>query len=329
VGAQHVSLAEGERVQCCLSSTERRYIRADGDRAERYRVRVLGGAGIAAEIRRRQVLREERSVWSRLFYKGLRDANVALDYDEAVVRSALKWLEYPPERPWVLFMPLLFPHCPFQVEEPYFSMFDRDSMPKLTKPAQKTGYEPRYMEVIRREYGCERATPEVWAEIAATYHGMISRLDDQFSRVVSKVKEARLWDNTVIMFFTGHAEYLGDHRMIEKWSTGLSDCLLHEPLIIGGGGLPFGKINNNMAEMVDLVPTVFQLCGIDETFAHDGNSLLSTMLEGKAHKNFAYLEGGFLLFEEPVLEQAPYPYDIKAGLQHGYCTGWEGHFASQ
>lgn len=77
-------------------------------------------------------------IWSRLFYRGLRNASEAVDYDEAVVRSALKWLDCPPQdKPWVLFMPLLFPHCPFQVEEPYFSMYDRASMPPPTASSDK------------------------------------------------------------------------------------------------------------------------------------------------------------------------------------------------
>jgi hypothetical protein len=77
-------------------------------------------------------------IWSRLFYKGLRNAAEAMDYDDAVVRSALKWLDCPPkDKPWVLFMPLIFPHCPFQVEEPYFSMYDRAEMPPPSDPQVK------------------------------------------------------------------------------------------------------------------------------------------------------------------------------------------------
>lgn len=70
----------------------------------------------------------KEDVFRRLFYRGLRGPEEAGDYDDAVVRGALKWLENPPEGPWVLFMPLIFPHLPFQVEEPYFSMYDRGSM---------------------------------------------------------------------------------------------------------------------------------------------------------------------------------------------------------
>lgn len=89
-----------------------------------------------------------------------------------------------------------------------------------------------------------------------------------------------------------------------------------EPLIIGGGGFP-SQSCDDVCEMVDLLPTVFQLCGIGEHFPHNGVSLLPMILEGKAHpKEYAYTEGGFLTSEEPLLEQAPYPYDIKAVLQH-------------
>jgi hypothetical protein len=81
---------------------------------------------------------DKESIWGRLFYKGLRNPTEAMDYDDAVVRSALKWLERPPlDKPWVLFIPLIFPHCPFQVEEPYFSMYDRGQMTSPSNPEAK------------------------------------------------------------------------------------------------------------------------------------------------------------------------------------------------
>jgi arylsulfatase A-like enzyme len=118
-----------------------------------------------------------------------------MDYDDTVVRSAITWFKCPPsDEPWVLFMPLIFPHCPFQFEEPYFSMYDRT---KMTEPSLnvgvKTGYEPRYMKTIRERYGTARATTEIWAEVKATYYGMISRLDDQFGRLIKAIEDHGYW----------------------------------------------------------------------------------------------------------------------------------------
>ncbi|KAF4629237.1 hypothetical protein G7Y89_g8912 [Cudoniella acicularis] len=225
---------------------------------------------------------KDEGIFGRLFYRGLRDPDKAMGYDDAVVRSAITWLKCPPnDKPWVLFMPLLFPHCPFQVEEPYFSMYDRSKMAELSLNIDlKTGYEPRYMKTIRERYGIGRATPEIWAEIKATYYGIISRLDDQFGRLVKAIEDHRYGDNTVTIFFTDYGEYLGNHGLIEKWLSGLSDSLVYEPLII--------------------VPVLVN--------------------GATSHKKFACSEGGVLTSEEPLLEQAPYSYDIKAGLQHEDTT---------
>ncbi|ERS98768.1 hypothetical protein HMPREF1624_03958 [Sporothrix schenckii ATCC 58251] len=149
---------------------------------------------------------------------GLRPPEQASDYDDAVIRSALAWLKCPPsDKPRVLFRPLLFPHCPFQVEEPYFSKYDRESVGSVVStPEAKTGYEPRYMQTIRERYGTARATDAMWREIKATYYGMIARLDDQFGRLVKALDDLCIWKDTVTLFFTDHGEYLGDHGLIEK-----------------------------------------------------------------------------------------------------------------
>lgn len=68
-----------------------------------------------------------------------------------------------------------------------------------------------------------------------------------------------------------------------------------------------------MCEMVDLVPTVFELLGIPEHFPHNGRSLVDVIRQSlQYHKDFAFSEGGFLLEEEPLLEKAGFPYDLKA-----------------
>jgi arylsulfatase A-like enzyme len=179
------------------------------------------------------------------------------------------------------------------------------------------------MQVLREKYGTRRATSAIWAEVMATYYGMISRLDDQFGKVIEKLKATGQWDTTMTFFFTDHGEYLGDHGMIEKWPSGVSGSLTHEPLIVGGCGLPGGGVYDEMVEMVDLVPTMFQFADIGEHFPHCGTSFaraltLGGMENGSVirHKNYAFTEGGFLIDEEPLLEQAPFPYDIKAALQH-------------
>ncbi|KAM0085818.1 hypothetical protein ACKRZS_001907 [Fusarium odoratissimum] len=157
-------------------------------------------------------------------------------------------------------------------------------MPEPTWASSKTGPEPQYMKEIREQYGITGTTKETWAEITATYYRMITRLDDQFWRIMSRVEEFGHWDNTVTIFFTDH----------------------------GGGPNPEGVIND-MTDMVDLLPTVFELCGVPELYPHTGKSLmpLINLVPGYKHKELAFSEGGFLLEEKRLLEKGMFPYDLE------------------
>jgi arylsulfatase A-like enzyme len=112
-------------------------------------------------------------------------------------------------------------------------MYDRTSMPEPVPCDIKTGYEPKYMAAIRNKYKTKRATLEQWKEIAATYYGMITRLDDQFGRIMQAVDKHASLSPLYTFFFTDHGEFLGDSGLIEKWPSGLGETLVHEPLIIG------------------------------------------------------------------------------------------------
>ncbi|KAI0479313.1 alkaline-phosphatase-like protein [Xylariaceae sp. FL0804] len=125
----------------------------------------------------------------------------------------------------------------------------------------------------REEYGIQNTSREKWAEIAATYYGMITRLDDQFGRIASEVQGRGLWDST-------------------KWPSDPSDALVREPLVRRRRGpVPNkGLVVADMTETVDLLPTVFELCGFPNTFPYNGKSLMPiiqlqherTALAGKA-----------------------------------------------
>ncbi|WP_406156232.1 sulfatase-like hydrolase/transferase [Streptomyces sp. NBC_01005] len=259
-------------------------------------------------------------VWSRLFYRGEVPDDGRVDPDEAAVRTAESWLESPPAEPWVLFVPLVAPHCPFQVEEPWFSQYDRDALPGPVEPGDRAR-EPRYMQAIREAYGIEEVTDEQWREVTATYYGMISRLDDQLGRVMRAVQTAGAAESTVTLFFADHGEYLGDFGLIEKWPSALHDCVTRDPLIISAPGLGKGQTSQAMVEMVDVLPTVLELAGVNAPHRHFGRSLVPLLRDPAAsHREFAFTEGGFTVEEANRLEQPSFPYDLKGELQHADPT---------
>lgn len=258
-------------------------------------------------------LEQVRDLWGRLFYGGERDQVV--DYDEAIIKSAELWLKDPPQdKPWLLLLPLIFPHCPFAVEEPYFSLYNREEMPSPSDPRQRRGYEPKYFDIIRKTYEIQDVELDVWKEVIAVYYGMITRVDDQLGRLLPLINNT----DTFTFFFTDHGEYLGDHGLIEKWPSGVSDSLTHEPLIISGPGITPGEVVESLTEMVDLGATILDLSSVKIDYAINGKSLLPLIDKStRQFRDYSISEGGFLLSEEPIIEFVEYfPYSLKAKIQH-------------
>lgn len=255
-------------------------------------------------------------VWARVFYRGRVPSDGRIDFDEAAIRTAVAWLERPLREPWVLYVPILAPHCPFQVAEPWFSMYEREAMPPPVPPRERSA-EPGFMRAIRERYGLERLTPEMWREVIATYYGMISRMDEHLGRVLQAAGRSAGADNLVTLFFSDHGEYLGDYGLIEKWPSAMDACITRDPLVISAPGFAQGQVSDAMVELIDIVPTVLELAGVDAGYRHYGRTLVPLLHDASApHREYAFTEGGFTIEEEPQLEQAGFPYDLKVALQH-------------
>ncbi len=249
------------------------------------------------------------------FYNGRVDLADPVDFDEATVQTAIDWLADGLPEPWCLFVPLLAPHPPFQVGEPWFSLHDRGSVPLPAQTDLRT--RPRFMQAIHDRYGLGRLDDDDWREIVATYYGMISRVDEQLGRVLEAVDRAGSAEHTATFFFTDHGEYLGDFGLVEKWMSGLDDCLLRNPLVVHHPGLGSG-VAESFVEMVDLTATLLDLAGVEPSYMHFGRSLVPLLANASsAHRDAAFSEGGFVLDEEPLLESGNEGhYKHKQDLQH-------------
>jgi arylsulfatase A-like enzyme len=253
----------------------------------------------------------------RAMYFGSRGDDLVVDGDEATVRTAERWLAEgaPTDRPWVLWVPLLFPHPPFTVEEPWFSMHDRAAMPDPVPPAGAG--KPEFMAAYREAYGWQDLTLDDVHEIMATYHGMVSRVDDQLGRVVAAVDAIGATDDTTFVVCTDHGEYLGDFGLVEKWPSGLDPCLLRNPLVLAGAGIPEGLAFDQPVEMIDLLPTLCELAEAPVGHTHFGRSLLPALRDPEVeHRWFSCAEGGFRTSDVDLLERAAWIYQPKADLQH-------------
>ena len=233
---------------------------------------------------------DETSKWAGSFYGGTFPEE-PFDMDAATVATAIDWLIDGLPEPWCLFIPLMYPHPPFKVAEPWLEPYRGTAMPPPLPPALDT--KPGFHRAIHTRYGLNRLDSEDWATIRRTYYGMISRVDDQFRLVREAIGRAGCGQRTITFFFTDHGEYLGDFGLVEKWPSGLDEVLLRNPLLIHDPDAAPGA-TDALVELLDLTATIEDYADVTPQHTHFGRSLRTLVHDpDQAHRDAVFSEGGF------------------------------------
>lgn len=199
------------------------------------------------------------------FYKGFDLYNETILYDEAaspervkcdssdveqVITKSMEWLSNNKNRTFFLFIHTYEPHSPYCDE--FF----------LRK------------EKINKSETIEYRT--------ALYDGDIRRADLFVGKLIEKLNELQLTDNTIIAITSDHGEDLGNryHKDIYGHGHDLYDELLLVPLIFYNPKiLPRGKRIDYQVRLIDILPTILEYLGYKEEPSFQGKSL-KEMIEG-------------------------------------------------
>jgi arylsulfatase A-like enzyme len=181
-------------------------------------------------------------------------------------------LAEPHDQPFCLFLPLEFAHPPYAVEEPWYSLHDRDAV-RAPLPIPN-GPRRCYGDLMRRTRHSTRLGEADFREIRATYYGMISRVDAQLQQILDALREHHLEDDTAVLYFSDHGDYAGDYGMVEKFNSAFEDALVHVPLVLRVPGFIGGQTTDQLVEMTDLYATVMEMAGVEPRHYHFSRSLL-------------------------------------------------------
>lgn len=110
------------------------------------------------------------------------------------------------------------------------------------------------------------------------YDGEIAYLDSEFGRFIDYLNREQLRDNTLIVVFGDHGESIGEHG-IEGHSAFVYETMTWVPLIMSCPGLlPAGETIDEQVRLVDVLPTVLDVLGIDPPPSVQGATLLPYVL---------------------------------------------------
>lgn len=192
-------------------------------------------------------------------------------------------------RPFFLHVNLGLPHPPYEVEEPFFSQYDRKNIRAWPHELPKNA--PLNLKVMRDIRSGGNPKEEWLREIQAVYYGMVSRVDSHVGSILAAIEHEKLFDDTLIVFTADHGDFAGQYGLPEKWDTCMADCILRVPMIVHAPGLRPGTKINSLTEHTDLAPTMLECLGLKADWDIHGTSMLP-IVEGVKHKDAVFADGG-------------------------------------
>lgn len=234
------------------------------------------------------------------------------DWDWGHVDGAIRAIrERPKDKPLCLYLPLGAPHPPYAAEEPFFSRIDRAKVPSpLPAPPGWKG-KPSLLKGIAERQRLTGWTPDRWRELRATYLAACARVDHQLGLVLEALRQAGLYDETALLFFSDHGDFTGDYGLVEKTQNTFEDCLVRVPFVVKPpkGVAVRPRVSDAMVELVDLSATVEALTGVPPRHTHFGRSLLPVVAgTTDDHRDVVFCEGGRVAGEDHAAEYDPKVY---------------------
>ena len=194
--------------------------------------------------------------------------------DTTNVNRAIEALQRDHNKPFFLACGTFNPHMPWYVPQQYFDMFPLDEivLPEIKEDdlddLPPIGAEIADSKTLKkmREAGLHKSA--VQAYLAATAY-----VDAQFGRVLKALDNSPHRDNTIVVFISDHGFHLGEKHHWQKttlWEEA-THCLL---MMRVPGMTPKGQASQRFVSLLDLYPTLAELCDLKPPAYLDGRSLV-------------------------------------------------------
>jgi iduronate 2-sulfatase len=215
--------------------------------------------------------------------------------DGANARRALQLLRQYAEGTFFLGVGFRRPHRPLLAPKKYFELYNLDQMPLPEDALVDDGF-----------------TLEEKREVVRAYYACASYIDAQVGLLLDELDRLNLRQNTIIVLISDHGVDLGERdHFVRKQS--LHEHVLRVPLILSGPGVPYGATLNQLVEMVDLYPTLSEMCGLPPPSGMEGLSFVPVLQNpARAWKSAAFSDNDTIENPSHSIRTDQYRYTLTA-----------------
>ena len=196
--------------------------------------------------------------------------------DGMVASDVIAQIEKHKDKPFFLAAGFFNPHCPYVAPKKYFDMYPLEeiTIPDLNE-AQKDLEDVPPMAYMRDSKNWPYYFPNITVDEARrckqAYYACNTFIDAQIGRLLDALEKHDLIKNTIIVFWSDHGYFLGEKGLWYKRKA--FERSTRMPMLIAAPGFTRGKASQKPVELLDLYPTLADLCGLEPPKNLEGASL--------------------------------------------------------
>ena len=138
--------------------------------------------------------------------------------DGKVATEVVKLLEANKDRPFFIAGGFYKPHTPYVAPKKYFDLYPPEKITVSVGPESHLKDVPKAALASTNPWPWFGVTEAQAREVKLGYYAAISFVDAQIGRVLAAMDRLKLWDNTVVVFWSDHGYHLGEHGLWMKQS---------------------------------------------------------------------------------------------------------------
>lgn len=211
--------------------------------------------------------------------------------DKVSINTALNWLDKNAvsiNKPWLMHVNLSKPHFPMEVTDELWDMYEgHDDMPPYGTDCESANHP--FAKDLRKHFQTDKYPESSIRGLRRGYYGCVTYMDRKLGKLLDKLEEQNILDNTIVVYTSDHGDMHGKFGM--WWKCSLYEDSARVPLIVAGPGFKRNFRDSTAVSQLDLQASIFKAMNCQRPADWVGTPLQELSSNDQNHVAFAEYHG--------------------------------------